>query len=202
MTQFSNTDGVINLKLRNDELHILINLVEQLLELLGEGHFKHHYESDDPFAQMMMQQMMNIEEPISAPEDAVLQRLLPNAYSDPEAQSEFRRYTEPRLRHIKQGHLLHVRDALVKPVENEAESAEIEISEPQQWLIAINDLRLAMATRLQINPTSFEKYELMADTDPNKSLHAVYFWLGSLQDSLLGFLGNVYPASTPEVDSN
>lgn len=202
MTQFSNIGGVITLKLRNDELHILINLVEQLLELLGEGHFKHHYESDDPFAQMMMQQMMNIEEPISAPEDAVLQRLLPNAYSDSEAQSEFRRYTEPRLRHIKQGHLLHVRDALVKPVENEAESADIEISEPQQWLIAINDLRLAMATRLQINPASFEKYELMADTDPNKSLHAVYFWLGSLQDSLLGFLGNVYPISTPEIDSN
>lgn len=192
MTQFKSVNGLLTLKLRNDELHILINLVEQLLELLGEGHFKHHYQSDDPFAQMMMQQMMNIDEPISAPEDQVLQRLLPNAYSDPEAQSEFRRYTEPRLRHMKQGHLLFVRDALVKPVEGEAESAEIEILEPQQWLIAINDLRLAMATRLQINPSSFEKYELMAENDPNKSLHAVYFWLGALQDSLLS---NIYPGA-------
>ena len=85
-----------------------------------------------------------------------------------------------------------MRDALVKPVEGEAESAEIEILEPQQWLIAINDLRLAMATRLQINPSSFEKYEFMAENDPNKSLHAVYFWLGALQDSLLS---NIYPGA-------
>ena len=49
-----------------------------------------------------------------------------------------------------------------------------------------------MATRLQINPSSFEKYEFMAENDPNKSLHAVYFWLGALQDSLLS---NIYPGA-------
>ena len=36
MTQFQYVNGLLTLKLRNDELHILINLVEQLLELLGE----------------------------------------------------------------------------------------------------------------------------------------------------------------------
>ena len=37
MTQFQYVNGLLTLKLRNDELHILINLVEQLLELLEIG---------------------------------------------------------------------------------------------------------------------------------------------------------------------
>jgi len=44
--------GDLSVSLSNDELHILINLVEQLLELLGERNFAHHYQSDDPFAQL------------------------------------------------------------------------------------------------------------------------------------------------------
>ena len=49
----SSKAGDLTVALSNDELHILINLVEQLLELLGERNFAHHYQSDDPFAQLM-----------------------------------------------------------------------------------------------------------------------------------------------------
>jgi hypothetical protein len=59
--------GDLSVSLSNDELHILINLVEQLLELLGEGNFNHHYQSDDPFAQLMAASMGNFESPISQP---------------------------------------------------------------------------------------------------------------------------------------
>ena len=180
--------GDLSVALSNDELHILINLVEQLLELLGEGNFNHHYQSDDPFAQLMAATMGNIQSPISQPEDPVLKRLLPNAYSDPESADEFRKYTEPALRKIKQDHLLYLRDQLVFPVDHEVERADISISDPAQWLIAINDLRLALSVRLDIDQSSFENYELMPDTDKQKPLFAVYFWLGGIQENLINHL--------------
>jgi hypothetical protein len=180
----SSNSGDLTVALSNDELHILINLVEQLLELLGERNFAHHYQSDDPFAQLMSAQMMNME-PLSAPEDPVLNRLLPNAYADPDAADEFRKYTEPRLRQVKQQHLMYLREQLVFPVDHELPKADIAITDAQQWLIAINDVRLALAVRLNINSESFDTFELMPDTDPQKSLFAVYFWLGGIQEKLL-----------------
>jgi hypothetical protein len=179
--------GDLTVALSNDELHILINLVEQLLELLGERNFAHHYQSDDPFAQLMAATLMNME-PLSAPEDPVLNRLLPNAYADPDAADEFRKYTEPRLRQIKQQHLMYLREQLVFPVDHEFPKADIAITDAQQWLIAINDVRLALAVRLNVTPESFEKYELLPDTDPQKSLFAVYFWLGGIQEKLIEHL--------------
>ena len=189
MGEFKGTPatGDLTVALSNDELHILINLVEQLLELLGERNFAHHYQSDDPFAQLMAAQLMNME-PLSAPEDPVLNRLLPNAYADPEAADEFRKYTEPRLRQIKQQHLMYLREQLVFPVDHELPKADIAITDAQQWLIAINDVRLALAVRLNVNPESFERFENLPDTDPQKSLFAVYFWLGGIQEKLIEHL--------------
>ena len=180
--------GDLSVSLSNDELHILINLVEQLLELLGEGNFNHHYQSDDPFAQLMAASMGNIESPISQPEDPVLRRLLPNAYSDIESADEFRKYTEPALRKLKQDHLFYLREQLVFPVDHELERADIAVTDPTQWLIAINDIRLALSVRLNIDQSSFEKYELMLDSDEHKSLFAVYFWLGGIQESLISHI--------------
>lgn len=179
--------GDLTVALSNEELHILINLVEQLLELLGERNFAHHYQSDDPFAQLMAAQLMNME-PLSAPEDPVLNRLLPNAYADPDAADEFRKYTEPRLRQIKQQHLMYLREQLVFPVDYELPKADIAITDAQQWLIAINDVRLALAVRLDVTPESFANYENLPDTDPQKSLFAVYFWLGGIQEKLIEHL--------------
>ena len=41
MSKFERINGSLTLDLALDEAHILINLVEQLLELLGEGDFFH-----------------------------------------------------------------------------------------------------------------------------------------------------------------
>jgi len=178
----------LSVALSNDELHILINLVEQLLELLGERNFTHHYQSDDPFAQLMAATFGNIESPIDQPEDPVLKRLLPNAYADPESAAEFRKYTEGSLRMVKQKHLLYLREQLVFPVDHELPKADIAVTDPTQWLIAINDLRLALAVRLDIKTDSFAEYEKMKDSDRQKPLFAVYFWLGSIQESLISHL--------------
>lgn len=175
----------LTISFSNDELHILINLAEQLLELLGEANFIHHYQSDDPFAQLMFAAMGNIQSPVEQPEDPVLRRLLPNAYADAESSAEFRKYTEMSLRTTKQKHLFYLRQQLLSAVEKELVRADIQISDRTSWAIAINDLRLALAVRLDIEQSSYEKYELMPNSDPQKPLFAVYFWLGGLQERLI-----------------
>lgn len=184
----SSANGDLSIALSNDELHILINLVEQLLELLGERNFTHHYASDDPFAQLMAASIGNIESKIEQPEDPVLRRLLPDAYVDQESAAEFRKFTEGALRLVKQTHLMYLREQLVFPVDHELIKADISVTDPSQWLIAINDLRIALAVRLEITQDSFDQYEVMKDNDSQKPLFAVYFWLGGIQESLINHL--------------
>lgn len=184
MSQFARADETYTLTLSLDEAHILINLTEQLLELLGEGDFQHHYDESDPFAALMAMQ-----HEIAAPEDPVLRRLLPNAYADPEAADDFRRYTEPAIRKGKQNSLRIIREELLVIVDSEQTSV-IKGLDPQLWLKTLNDLRLALSVRLEIQNGSFEIFENMPDENPQKAIYAVYFWLGWLQENLLELLNS------------
>jgi hypothetical protein len=179
MSSFEKVGDSFSLDLTLDEAQILINLTEQLLELLGEGDFFHHYDNSDPLAQLL-----SMPAEIVTPEDPVLLRLLPNAYSDPEAASDFRRYTEPQLRGSKQRNLRLMREELTILVD-EGHGGVIENIDSGIWLKGLNDLRIALSVRLEINEESFDKFELMPDDEPAKSVHAVYFWLGWLQENLL-----------------
>lgn len=182
MSSFEKVGDGFSLDLTLDEANILINLVEQLLELLGQGDFFHHYDSSDPLAQLLA-----MPSEIVTPDDPVLLRLLPNAYADPEAASDFRRYTEPQLRGAKQKNLRLVREELTILVD-ENHGGVIEELNADVWLKALNDLRIALSVRLEIDETSFDKFEMLPDEDPQKPVYAVYFWLGWLQENLLGLL--------------
>lgn len=182
MSSFEKVGDGFSLDLTLDEANILINLVEQLLELLGEGDFFAHYGSSDPLAQLLA-----MPSEIVTPDDPVLLRLLPNAYADPEAASDFRRYTEPQLRGAKQKNLRLVREELIILV-GENHGGVIEELNSDVWLNALNDLRIALSVRLEIDETSFDKFEMLPDEDPQKPVYAVYFWLGWLQENLLGLL--------------
>ncbi|MEI6649699.1 MAG: DUF2017 domain-containing protein [Actinomycetes bacterium] len=194
MSNFVQEEAGITLFLTQSEAQILINLVEQLLELLGEGDFFHHYDTTNPLAQMLA-----VPKEIETPEDPVLKRLLPNAYSDPEAASDFRRYTEPEIRGSKQRILRRVRQQLTivvdysidTGIENNPVNGAASISgiDPDIWLLALNDLRLALAVRLDVDGDSYENFDLLPDEDPLKPTFAVYFWLGWLQENLLSVLG-------------
>lgn len=183
MSAFSRDGLHYSLEVSIDEAHILINLVEQLLELLGEGDFSHHYDESDPFAQLMSQLKAAPDE-ITTPDDPVLMRLLPNAYADPESAADFRRYTEPTLRGKKKRNLLQLRSALEIIVDADR-AGVVEDLDSEVWLLAINDLRLALSVRLEINPESFEHFEALSEAEPQKAIYAVYFWLGWLQERLL-----------------
>jgi len=183
MSNFEKVGSGYSLDLTLDEAQILINLVEQLLELLGEGDFFHHYDSNN--LDDLLAQLLAMPSEIVTPDDPVLLRLLPNAYADAESSAEFRKYTEMSLRTAKQKHLFYLRQQLLPAVEKEFAKADIKVGDRASWVIAINDLRLALAVRLDIKQSTYEKYELMRDSDPQKPLFAVYFWLGGLQERLI-----------------
>ncbi len=182
MSNFERAGDAYSLDLTLDEAHILINLVEQLLELLGEGDFFHHYDTTDPFAALM-----SMQQEVVAPDDPVLMRLLPNAYADPEAAGDFRRFTESTIRSTKQRILREVRAHLAILVDEDKAGTVADL-EADTWLIALNDLRLALSVRLEINEESFDLFESLPDEDPQKSIYAVYYWLGWLQENLLNLL--------------
>lgn len=185
----------------SQEAHVLINLTEQLLELLGEGDGQSH--QVDPLLHLV-----GISNSDSLPDDPVLRRLLPNAYTDEKAAGEFRRYTEHGLREKKKAHALTIYEALLPqdeewsgdtPLDKGFLTISFAATESMAWLGGLNDLRLALAVRLGIGTdindktrTTTEspepihqKYELMVDSDPMKAVYSVYSWIGWLQQSLL-----------------
>jgi Domain of unknown function (DUF2017) len=119
------------------------------------------------------------------PEDPVLARLLPDAYKDdPEAAAEFRRYTEESLRSAKISSAQAVLAALP------ADGGEVVLSEPecQQWLRALNDVRLAIGTRLGITEDNQDLMENFSLEEPRSAYLLAYQWLSELQDSLINAL--------------
>jgi Domain of unknown function (DUF2017) len=121
----------------------------------------------------------------SAPDDPVLARLLPDAYSeDAAAAAEFRRYTEETLRSGK------VASAQIVLASLPADGGEVRLTEPecQQWLRALNDVRLALSVRLGITDEDDDLTEHFEVDDPRSAYVWVYQWLAYLQDSLLDSL--------------
>ena len=157
------------------EREVLLNLCQQIIELLAERVDDGH---DDPLAAMV-----GITSHDSPPEDEVLRRLLPNAYADEVDASEFRRYTESTLRSKKQGHAMAMRIAL-----KSSEAGEVEHKGANDWLGALNDIRLALGVRLKVENDNYDHLELLPPDDPMRGVYAVYGWLGWLQETLISAL--------------
>ena len=167
-------DNAFVAEFSESEREVLINLVEQIFELLGERTDNH---VDDPLAAMV-----GITTHDSPPEDEVLLRLLPNAYADQVDAAEFRRYTESTLRAKKYGHSMSMRITLKSAIDG---IIEVDHDGANDWLGAMNDIRLALGVRLKVEQTSHEELELLAPDDPMRGVYAVYSWLGWLQGSLI-----------------
>jgi len=167
-------DNAFVAEFSESEREVLINLVEQIIELLGERTDNH---VDDPLAAMV-----GITTHDSPPEDEVLLRLLPNAYADQVDAAEFRRYTELTLRAKKYAHSMSMRITLKSALDG---IIEVDHEGANDWLGAMNDIRLALGVRLKVEQTSHEELELLAPDDPMRGVYAVYSWLGWLQESLI-----------------
>ena len=135
------------------EADLLRSLASQLVELLRNEEAAPR-ESADP-----LEALLDFSGPTVEPEDPVLARLFPTAYTeDEEAAAEFRRFTEGRLRDGKAAGACAIIDQLEEaglPPELTEDGLMIDVElEPgpaEGWLRSFTDLRLALATRLGLS---------------------------------------------------
>jgi hypothetical protein len=169
------------------EADLLRSLASQLVELLRNESAVPR-EGADPF-----EAMMDFSGPTSEPEDPVLARLFPTAYpGDEEASAEFRRFTEGTLRDGKAAGACAIIDALEEAglppeLSEDGLMIDVELEPPaaETWLRSFTDLRLALATRLEVEEGDEEFWYSLPDDDPRAQAHDIYEWVGYLQETLV-----------------
>jgi hypothetical protein len=168
------------------EADLLRSLAAQLVELLRN-------ESAAPVEQDPFEALLDFSGPTTEPDDPVLKRLFPTAYTeDEEAAAEFRRFTEGGLRDGKANAAVTIIDTLEEaglPPELTENGLviDVELDEPTAlaWMRSFTDLRLALATRLEIVEGDEEYWQSLPDDDPRGQAHDIYDWVGYLQETLV-----------------
>jgi hypothetical protein len=116
------------------------------------------------------------------PEDPVLARLLPDGYrDDPDAAGEFRKYTELALRAAKH----EAAQLMLDTLPEEGGKIQLTADQAQAWLKALNDVRLALGTKLGVSEDFEQQWDGLAAKDPRRTAFEVYAWLGAVQESLV-----------------
>ena len=171
------------------EADLLRSLAGQLVELLRN-------ESAAPVEQDPLEAMLDFSGPTTEPEDPVLARLFPTAYrDDDEAAGDFRRFTESTLRDGKAAAAATIIDGLEDaglPPELAEDGLMIDVvlDEPtaETWMRSFTDIRLALATRLEVEEGDEAYWALLPDDDPRGQAHDIYDWVGYLQETLIDAL--------------
>jgi len=179
--------GLVFANFTGFEADLLRSLAAQLVELL-RNEAAVPRDDVDPF-----EAMMDFTGPTTEPDDPVLQRLFPTAYpDDEEAASEFRRYTEGGLRDGKAAAAVTVieglEDAGLPPeLTEDGLMIDVELDEPtaETWMRSFTDVRLALATRLDVEDGDEEYWESLPADDPRAQAHEIYDWVGYLQETLV-----------------
>ena len=167
----SELNGELTLELDDAELGVLSQLFEQMSELLDDPE---NESGTDPLAKML-----NMSGSTQISEDPALARLFPDGYSDDEhASADFRRFTEQDLRSQKVAALATVTETL----SGWPGKASVTPERAQDWLKALNDIRLVLGTRLEITDASDR------DTDPDDPGMHLYNYLTYLQGTLIDTL--------------
>lgn len=125
--------------------------------------------------------------PTSAPDDPVLSRLLPDFHrldpdnpsaEDLDSAAALRSLHEPELLEHKMGVAAVVKETL-SPQGGEV---RLSLEQADSWLSAINDVRLALGTALDVSDDIPDE---LPEDDPRSSHLGVYHWLTYLQESLV-----------------
>jgi hypothetical protein len=111
----------------------------------------------------------------SAPDDPSLRRLFPSAYDDEQ--------DEQAYRELMGGALLDGRREALDVLTETVGSDLLTANEADSWLRALNDLRLALGTRLDVQEDSL--LDGLDPNDPASSGLAVYAYLSWLQEQLV-----------------
>jgi hypothetical protein len=207
-------DGGAAIALDEVEISILRSLAVQLLELIGPG--EEPAEGEDPLSALLAEGPSEppsdpalarlFPDAYGAGPEAASDAADEESEEERRASAEFRRFTENDLRARKREDGLAVVRALdsLTPDPSPGPSGSgrhsqkgreggsgavltLKPEECRQWLGALNDLRLAIGTRLEVTDEDdgSELYKL-SDEDPRKPMVMAYLWLGGLQETLVG----------------
>lgn len=154
----SRGDGGIRVRLGAPEADTLSSLVADLVAALQPGGL----DADDP----------------------VYRRLYPDGYQDnPEAADAFRSLTEQSLRDER---LVRAEQCLAELAAAGSGRGKLDVtldpSAAERWLRVLNDMRLAIGTRIGI--TEDDDYDFRPD-DPEAMPRAIYAYLTGVQDALV-----------------
>jgi Domain of unknown function (DUF2017) len=123
-------------------------------------------------------------------EDPTLRRVFPVAYpGDSEAEEAYQDLVGSELARKH-------RDEL-EVLASTADANEVDGIQLNQWLGAIEVLRLMLGTSLDVS----EEVEELPDSDPRSSQLAVYRYLSWLQDEVIGALASGLPSEGREVEA-
>ena len=113
-------------------------------------------------------------------QDAVMGRLFPSAYEEPADQKAYAALTEEELRKAKLEAVATVR----KTVKGEgAVSTTMLPQDAHAWLTLMNDVRLAIGTRLDVTEDAMASE--IDPQSPDAPAYSVLHWLGWMQELLL-----------------
>lgn len=161
MTMFRRSNEHCVARFAPEEVSVLRKVASEVVELLTDG-----FDREDP----------------------VVGRLFPDVYPDrPQDSAEYRRYTEGELKTSKIDQAGAILAGLPSSGGGEV---RLDPEAAEAWLRALNDVRLALAVRLDIaDETSLESElddaVLRDPTSARVYQLSVYAYLGYLQESLL-----------------
>jgi Domain of unknown function (DUF2017) len=184
VARFRAASGGATARFARAQAAILRDLVGQVAELIAEDTAAPAENLDGGIAADLDAEL-GLSDSAEPPDDPVLARLLPDAYrDDPEASAEFRRYTEQGLRSEKAAAAATVLATLP------AAGGRVRLTEQeaQAWLRALNDVRLALGTRLGVTEDFDTGAAGLLPDDPRAAFVWVYQWLALLQESLVDAL--------------
>ncbi len=167
---FKRQRGIVVLKLETFEVEVLDQLFDQMIALVEVEPMP----VEDP-----LERLVGLNGPSIKPSDPALARLFPDAYHDDhEAAADFRRYTEHEMRNTK------AMKARISQSQLHEWPGKRELTHDQAmaWLLSLNDMRLALGTRLDITDDREDRDE------ENAPGYEMYDWLTYLQGTLVDSL--------------
>ena len=171
------------------EADLLRSLASQMVELLRNERAEPAAPTADAFEAMMAE----FSGATTIPEDPVLARLFPTAYTDDEeSAADFRRFTESGLRDGKAaaaGSIIDTLEDAGLPPELLEDGLVIDVelthADAEAWMRAFTDIRLALATRLGVEAGDEHYWHSLPDDDPRAQAHDIYEWVGYLQETVV-----------------
>jgi Domain of unknown function (DUF2017) len=189
MTSVRRRGEHIRVSLDREEAVLLVSLVSQVTSMLNVEANPVEEQTPESEGSTFEQMVAGLDlGGAEQPDNPILLRLLPDGYrDDPEAAEEFRRLTDSELRTTK-GRALHrlIDDVAAAEGEDSGKKLKIDLDDEaaESWLHAINDVRLALGTHLDIQEEGAEEQRADAN-EATQATYAIYDWLTWLQEAIV-----------------